>query len=483
MKASGAFDKISLVRNTFYSTLIFFSNLFLLGLLILGGRYLGDANYGIFTFALAFAFIFEIFTDLGVSDFSQREVARDKKLAVPYFGNLLLWKSLLSMGVFIALVLTINLLKSSPETRLAVYLLGFAGILRSFKVTCRSFFRAFERFDLDCLTAYIERCTLLATGIVVLILGGGLISFALVFVVVRVFDLVLTFGILNWKVVKIIPKFNFAFLRQLQIKALPFGLFSVIVVLYSYADTVMLSFMRTDVEVGWYNGAYKIYEGLIVFPWIICAVLYPRLSQLFVSTKNTHFLLSSRAVKYMFIISFPILICGIMLSKNIVNILFGQEFQNSVVVLQILLAGIVFLFQIQLFQTILNSIDKQKVVMYVGVTGLIVNILLNLLLIPRYGVKGAAVTTVASELMVFSIYCFYLYRSSFKISIWKSSLKPLFASLIVGGLIWKFNSLPLILLLFLGLALYLFSLFCFRVFDSEERNLVCGLARAVKGRR
>jgi len=152
VKASGAFDKISLVRNTFYSTLIFFSNLFLLGLLILGGRYLGDVNYGIFTFALAFAFIFEIFTDLGVSDFSQREVARDKKLAVPYFGNLLLWKSLLSMGVFIALVLTINLLKSSPETRLAVYLLGFAAILRSFKVTCRSFFRAFERFDMDILT-------------------------------------------------------------------------------------------------------------------------------------------------------------------------------------------------------------------------------------------------------------------------------------------------------------------------------------------
>ena len=440
-------------------------------------------NYGIFTFALAFVFIFGIFIDLGVSDLSQREIARDKKLATSYLGNLLLWKLVLSIVVFLVLVPTINLLKSSSEIRLVVYLLGFATILKSFKITCRTFFRAFERFDLDFLTAYVERCTLLAAGIIVLIMGGGLISFALVFVIVRVFDLALTFGILNWKIVKIIPRFNFSFLKKLQIEALPFALFSMIMVLYAYADTVMLSFMRTNAEVGWYNAGYKIYEGLIILPWIICAVLYPRLSRLFVSHKDTHLLLSSRAVKYMFIISFPILICGIMLSKNIINILFGEEFQSSVVALQILLGGIIFVFQIQLFQTILNSIDKQKVVMYVGLTGLIVNIFLNLLLIPGYGFKGAAATTVISELMVFSIYCFYLYRSSFKISIWKSSLKPLFASLIVGGLVWKFNSLPLILLLFFGLGLYLFLLFCFKVFDSQEVNLVCGLARAMKGRK
>jgi len=228
---------------------------------------------------------------------------------------------------------------------------------------------------------------------------------------------------------------------------------------------------------------YKIYEGLTVFPIIICVVLYPRLSQLFLLNKKAHSLLSSKAVKYMFIISFPIIICGITLSKNIINILFGGEFQNSVVALQILLLGVAFIFQIRLFQIILNSIDKQKVVMYVGLAGLIVNVFLNLLLIPRYGFKGAAATTVASELMVFSIYCFNLYRSYLKISIWKLSLKPLFASLIVGGLVWKFNTLPLSLLLFLVLGLYLFLLFCLRVFDSEERNFVYGLARAIKRRK
>jgi len=330
---------------------------------------------------------------------------------------------------------------------------------------------------------YIERSSLLAAGVVVLMLGGGLISFALVFLIVRVFDLALTFAILNWKIVKIIPQFNFSFLKKLQIEALPFGLFAVIITLYSYTDTMMLSFMRTDAEVGWYNAAYKIYEGLTVFPIIICVVLYPRLSQLFLLNKKAHSLLSSKAAKYMFIISFPIIICGIMFSKNIINILFGREFQNSVVALQILLGGIIFVFQIRLFQIILNSIDKQKVVMYVGLAGLIVNVFLNLLLIPRYGFKGAAATTVASELMVFIIYCFYLYRSSFKLSIWKSSFKPLFASLIVGGLVWRFNALPLILLLFIGLGLYLFLLFCFKVFDSEERNLVFGLVRSIKERK
>jgi len=234
----------------------------------------------------------------------------------------------------------------------------------------------------------------------------------------------------------------------------------------------MLSFIRTDAEVGWYNAGYKIYEGLTVFPFIICTVLYPRLSQLFVLNKKAHSLLSSRGAKYMFITSLPILICGIILSKDIINILFGEGFQNSVVALQILLVGVVFVFQIPLFQIILNSVDKQKVVMYVGLVGLIVNIFLNLLLIPRYGFKGAAATTVMSELIIFIVYYFYLCRSYLKTSIWILSLKPLFASLIVGGSVWKFNTLPLGLLLLLIFGLYPFLLFCFKVFDREERDLV-----------
>ena len=476
-------DKISLAKNTIYSAITSLTSFFLLILLILAGRYLGDVNYGIFTFSLAFVFLIEIFADFGLSELSQRSVARDKGLALRYLGNLLVWKLVVSVVVLIVLFLTINLVKSSPEIRFTVYLLGFAHIVRCFKSTCRAFFRAFERFDLDCLTMYVERSALLVVGTTVLVLGGGLISFALVFVVVRVFDLALALGILNWKIVKIAPKFNFTFLKKLQIEALPFGLFSVMIILYSYVDTVMLSFLRTDAEVGWYNAAYKIYEGLAVFPFIICAVLYPRLSQLFLQNKKAHSLLSSRVVKYMFIMSLPMLTCGIILSKDIINVLFGDKFQNSAVVLQILLLGLTFVFQIRLFQIILNSIDKQKVVMYVGLAGLIVNVLLNFLLIPKYGFKGAASTTVVSELMVFSIYYFYLYRTYFRVSIWKLSLKPLFASLIVGGLVWKFNTLSLSLLLLLIFGLYAFLLFCFKTFDNQERDLVYGLARAIKGRK
>jgi len=194
-------DKIGLAKNAIYSAFTSLTSFFLLILLILAGRYLGDVNYGIFTFSLAFVFVVEIFADFGLSELSQRSVARDKNLARKYFGNLLVWKLITSTVVFAVLVLTINLLKSSSEIRFAVYLLGLAYILRSFKLTCRALFRAFERFGLDCLTMYIERSSLLATGVVVLILGGGLFSFALVFVIVRVFDLALTFGILNWKIV------------------------------------------------------------------------------------------------------------------------------------------------------------------------------------------------------------------------------------------------------------------------------------------
>ncbi len=470
-------DKVSLAKNTFYSTITSLSNLFLFVLLIIAGRYLGTIDYGIFTFALAFVFIFEIFTDFGLRGLSQRTVARYKRLSTKYFGNILVWKLVLSAIIFVILVLSINVLKSSPETRFAVYILGFATILKSFKWTCRSFFRAFERFDLDSLTMCIERLALLVVGAIVLLRGGGLIPFASVFVVVRVFDLVLTFVILNWKVVEIIPQFDFDFLKKLQIEALPFGFFSIIIILYSYVDTVMLSFLRTDADVGWYNAAYKIYEGLTIFPSIICAAIYPRLSQLSISNKKAHSVLSLRASKYLFIISFPVLICGIVLSNDVINTLFGKEFQNSIIALQVLLLGIIFVFQILLFQTILNSIDKQKIVMHIGLVGLVVNIILNSLLIPKYSFKGAAATTVLSELLVFTISYLYLYKSYRKFPLLKLGLKPFFASLVVGGFLWKFSTISLIPSLVLIFFLYIALLFCFRTFDHEELGLIHKLLR------
>jgi len=195
--------KLSLAKNTIYSTITAPTSFFLFILLIFAGRYLGDVNYGIFTFSLAFVFFFELFTDFGLKDLSERSVARDKSLASKYFGNILVWKLILSGIVLLLLVLTINLLKSSFEIRVTVYLLGLASILKSFKLTCRSFFRAFERFDLDCLVMYIERSALLAIGVIVLLRGGGLISFALVFAGVRALDLVITLAFHPLKILKL----------------------------------------------------------------------------------------------------------------------------------------------------------------------------------------------------------------------------------------------------------------------------------------
>ncbi len=125
---------VSLAKNTFYSGFTSLSNLFLFVLLVIAGRYLGSVDYGIFTFALAFVFMFEIFTDFGLRGLSQRVVARDKRLSTKYFGNILVWKLVLSAIIFVILILSINVLKSSPKTRLAVYIIGFATILKSFKV-------------------------------------------------------------------------------------------------------------------------------------------------------------------------------------------------------------------------------------------------------------------------------------------------------------------------------------------------------------
>lgn len=462
--------KDKLLKNIFYSGLSFFSNVFLFVLMILAGRLLGDKDFGKFSFVLSVVFIFEVFIDFGLAQLLVRDIAQDENLSIKYLGNSIGWKFLFSTPLFLILVVLIILISPSKEVRVATYLLGAATVLKSLNLTSRSFFQAYERFDLDLLFLLIERIALLLFGAFVLFFKKGIIPLASVFLVVRFFTCALSLIILNHKIVKVVPKFEFNFIKELQLKALPFGLLQVSLILFAYIDTVMIFLMRTEAEVGWYSASYRIYESIAAVPSLLAVVLAPRLARLFITDKVSHLDLASRACKYMFILSFPVNTIGVVISKDIVHTLFGMEYKNSVMPLQILLFGTIFVFQSWILGAIIGSIKKEKVGMYISFTGLIFNIVLNLILIPNYGINGASVATVLGEGIFTVLSLSYLYIAHYRIPFLKLGLKPLVSILIVTCL-FQIYSVSDIQFLILCPSLYIILLFCFRVFDKSELEI------------
>jgi len=396
-------ERKSLARNTVYSAVSSASSVFLIILVIVAARVLGDKAFGEFSFALALASIFEMFIDLGLNTLSARNVSRDRRLADIYLPNILGWKLILSGVVMALLVLTIKLMHQTREAELAAYIMGAAVVIRSFKSTSFAFFQAFERFDLILLTTYIERFSGLIFGLAALLLTRSLIAFVSVFALIRIPDILITYRFIHRAITPVRIRFEPKVIRKLQSAAVPFALSSIVLVAYLYVGTVILSVMRPPAEVGWYNAGYKIYEGLTTLPFLICAVLLPRLSLLFVLDRRRYGALCRRALRYLFVGSIPVVIGIFVLAPRVIGLLYGAEYAPAVPVLRLLLAAALFMFANWVLNTILIAADLERPALRIWAVGLVVMSASNLVLIPRLGMIGAAYSVIAAETCVFAM--------------------------------------------------------------------------------
>ncbi len=465
-------QRASLVRNTFFSGLTTSAGLLLFVLMILSGRHLGSRDFGVFSFALSLASIFAIITDFGLDDLTVREVARDRQLAGEYFGKIFVWKLALSIVAMVALVITVNALKSSGTIRMVTYLLGSMAIFRSFITTVRAFFRAYERFDLEARLVITDRVLLFSCGTIFLLTSGSVIVLAVVFTAVRLVSILIALILFHRRVDRIVPRLDVHFIKTFQVRALPFGLAFLCFGLYTYVDKIILSLARSDAEVGLYNAGFQIYEGLMIIPIILAAVFYPRLSTLFQSDPERQRDLFARGTKYLMIVALPLAVGGIFLSGDLLRLLFGNEFLAAAPALSILLCAIVLSFQNVLLHTFLNSMDRQRTMLITTLLGFAMAVLLDILLIPRYGITGAAIATLGYVATIFGTCGWSVRRSLRDPAILAAIGKLAVAVLLMSLLLWRLGTAPAVPALVISAAVYVLSLLSLRVLDRYELDII-----------
>ena len=414
----------SLIKNIGHQALNSFSSVFLLILFVVAGRKLGDEAFGKFSLALAVAFIFQAILDPGFYQITIREIAREKSVVTQYLSNIVTYKIIIAALSFILLFAVLQITNISKETAYAIAIMLFAELLKSIKNAYSSAFHAFEYFNLDALVWTIERISLLVIGTIVLMQGAGVVGFCFVFAAVRSLDLIMVLVISKINICKLYLRFQIPFLKKLFKESLPVGLFLIILNLYTYIDTIMISAIRGDAEVGWYNAAFKIYEGLAVFPMIICTVFRPRISKTFYLDRPYFERLFPIGVKLVLAISLCVAVNGFLVSDIAIKTLFGQEYSHSIIALKILLCGIVFVFILTYFQMMSIAIHQQRKVLNVAVFGLCFNVLLNLFLIPKYGYIGASLATITGELLVLIMLYLNLNSTELKLQFYQTFAMP-----------------------------------------------------------
>lgn len=359
-------------------------------------RYLGPENYGVISYVVAFAGLFSFIASLGVDGILNRELVahpeqRDELMGTAFrlklFGGLLAF----SVTIFAAFVFEQKLL-----IRILIILYSLVFIMQAINVI--SIF-----FQANVLSKNNVRSVLTATiissffKVILIVTGKGIVWLALIYFLDSVWQ---GLGYL-WSYRRYNLKIKtWRYNKQLAKKIIHSSWFlmlsSASVYIYMKIDQVMIGHFMGEREVGLYAAAVRLVEVWYFIPVMICSSVFPAI----VNAKNTNYTVYRKRLKALYLlmiaIALVIAIPSTILAPWAMSVLFGKEFIASTDILRIYVWSSIGFFLGWAINQYLLSENKTKTIMFYNLLSMMLNIGLNLILIPRLGLMGAAWSTLIS---------------------------------------------------------------------------------------
>lgn len=359
-------------------------------------RYLGAQDYGLYTLATTVGFFVGLFADLGLSTITTREISKRPVLASAFFGRVLATK--ISLTALALLFLGAYLIFAGYDARSNQVIATFAvsSIVGSFSMAAFGVFRGVQKMQFEAIGVSMDKVISVAIGILVLLLGYDIRVFIWSFVISTTALFIYSFLTLYRKVLTL--KIVFRKRQNIIILGVSayLGISAFLSMAYNYLDILMLSKMGGMDDIGYYSAAYRILMVTRIFPTILSTAFLPQLSAHFANKEKLSELFSQGA-GYLFLIIIPLIPGAFYLANPIITFVCGSDFFPGGAALQILAfaagAQMLNIFFVPLY----IALNEQRRIVYFQIIGLIMNVSLNLVLIPKYSFLGAAAATVATE--------------------------------------------------------------------------------------
>lgn len=178
--------------------------------------------------------------------------------------------------------------------------------------------------------------------------------------------------------------------------------------IYTHLDTLMLGFMKTDTDVGYYHAAVRIKTILVSIVTSLGAVLLPRASYYVENGRMDDFYrITRKALSFVFVVASPMMIYFMLFAKEGIFFLSGDAYVGSIVPMQVIMPTLLFIGITNIFGIqMLVPLGREKIVLYSEIVGAVVDVVVNAILIPKYASTGAAIGTLIAELAVLIVqYC------------------------------------------------------------------------------
>jgi len=314
--------------------------------------------------------------------------------------------------------------------------------------------------------------------IILLLLGFGVIGAAWGWVLAIVLMPFLAFYFLEKRVFPVLKTKVKAISvdKELFFFSFPLIFAGVAGLITSWTDTLMLGYFRTASEVGIYNAALPTAKLLSVGSGAFAVIFMPVVSELYARNRIEDLRkVFSTVTKWILSIILPLFLLLSLFSASIMRIMFGSEYIAGATALSILAFSYFITSLFGLAVPLLQSYGKTKIIMVCGFIGAGANFILNFLLIPIYGLNGAAIATGISAVLMSILYLFFAYRIGKVQPFRRSFIKPVIASVIAVLVVYALtkyligvSSFSLIGMFIVFLLLYFFLLLVFKSFEEED---------------
>lgn len=438
----------------------------------------GTDAYGLYFSLLNLTFLFNILMDLGINNFTTKNISQYPHIVTRYMGKLLSFRLLL-FAVYAAITFGLGYTLGYVGTEM--YLLAFL-VLNQFLTTLISYFRSHFSgllfFKTEAIISVLDRLLLILFCGTLLLLTSSKSEFKIEwFIWIQTVCYGITAVIAFALLIKYIgiPKFSWhwTFSKAIVKKSLPYALLILLMMIYTRSDSVILERLHVNGkhEAGIYAQGFRLLDAFFLFGMIFSNLLFPLFAHLL--GKKESILPLLRTSGNLLIGGAFVLVCFCYFnSEYIVSLIYDENILQSIPSFKWLMLSFIGMCFSLIFGTLLTADGDLRILNIFSFIAIIINVGLNFLLIPKYGAEGAGFTAFCTQCFIAGIQFIYCSkRFCFKFTAKAISKYGLFICAIVGiFLLTEFLHLGLLAYV-IELLVGAIALFIFKMIDVKELRI------------
>ncbi|HUC01298.1 MAG TPA: flippase [Candidatus Paceibacterota bacterium] len=423
--------KQTVAKNTFWLSVSNFGGRLIKAVIIIyAARVLGTDGYGVFSYVITLAGFLTLFMDPGINGILIRDAAKvDDKERRAVFGTMFVIKLvLLVIGVGV-IIFVAPLFTTLPGAKVLIPIVALVLAFDTLREFFFSLIRATENMQWEAAIFLLANVGIVVFGFIFLAYAATAQSFSWGYVAGDALGTIAAMIALRSYFKKIFSQYDPARVMPILRAAWPFAISGALGLLFTNSDILIISWMRSASDVGIYSAAIRIIQTLYLVPGIIQYATLPIISRLAKNDSARFRTALERTLGMVFLMSIPLSLGGIVLGTQIMGFIFGPSYAAGGLAFKILAATLMFDFPAAIIINALFAYEHQKSLVISSALGGVVNVGLDLTLIPFFGITGSAVATLIAQ----AINNGYLWWAMKKVNPFTvlSSLKRIF----IGGIV------------------------------------------------